>query len=244
MTPLAILGRTRSRVMSARVGGSSDAIKEANATVNASGRGLNRNARQMAIAIGFLESCFGLPGLHCGDSWQKEDGTPSYNWGALVGSGTDGSIEHKDNAPDGTPVVYNFKAFNTMGEGFSAFLSTWARSDVSGDKTIPHEETVLDAATRGDAYNVAKTMYAHRYYGGTPTGAGAWHPSMGSDDERRIQTYANAIVGAARTVAGALGESMTLRSDPVPAQSSGVPWWGWPVVVALVGGIFYRVLRW
>lgn len=188
-----------------RVGASASTVAEANAVVHARAGDWTDAQRQMALAIGRLESGFGVDG-----SWLLEDGTPSYNWGALTGSGTAGSLKHGDNEPDGTPVTYSFQAFHSMAEAFDAFRRTWTRSDVSADKAIPHEATVNDAAARGDAYAVARTMYAHRYYGGTPTGSGAWHPSMGSDDERRIQTYAKAIVGSAAEIARQIGEPLAV----------------------------------
>lgn len=190
-------------------------IREANAVVLRNAPQLNAAQRQIALAIGNLENEYGT-----GKGWLKEDGTPSYNWGALTGSGTDGSIYHLDNRADGTQVKYSFKSFNSMDEGFQSFFKTWSRNDVSADKTyIDHEINALIPASRGDAYNVARTMFVHRYYEGTPTGAGAWHPSMGSDDERRVQSYAKAILGSAKTVSSAINEPLAV-SLVIPESAS------------------------
>lgn len=185
----------------------------------------------MALAIGRLESGFGVDG-----SWLLGDGTPSYNWGALTGSGTAGSLTHSDNAADGTRVTYSFQAFHSMAEAFDAFRRVWTRGDLAGvgcdsrtdgcaEIIANHEASVNDAAARGDAYAVARTMYAHGYYGGTPPGSGAWHPSEGSDAERRIQTYAKAIVGSAAEIARQLGEPLAVAyvgPGGAPSSSSGV----------------------
>lgn len=212
-----------------RVGASVDTVREANAIIESrTDWGLAQ--RLAALAIVRLESDFGVSG-----SWLMIDGSPSYNWGALTGSGTAGSISHGDNAPDGTPVTYNFQAFHNPAEAFDSFRRTWTRGNVSGDKDIPHERTVEAAAARGDAYNVAKTMYAHRYYGGTPSGAGAWHPSMGSDDERRIQTYAKAIVGSAAVIASQLGVKSPLFFEVAPPKSEFTI--GAAIVPAAIGGV-------
>lgn len=167
-------------------------IRQADAVVRSHHSGLNAAARHIVLAIGLLETGFGVDG-----SWLLEDGTPSYNWGGLVGSGTAGSLVHKDRNPDGSPTEYKFKAFNNMGEAFDAFYATWSHGNVKGigHPDVKAEETVLPAAARGDARAVAATMYAHGYYGGI----------AGKADDR-IDAYAKAIDGAARTVSAALGE--------------------------------------
>lgn len=187
---------------------SSATIQKANAVVLAKRPELNRAARQIVLAIGQLETGFGVDG-----SWLFEDGTPSYNWGGLVGAGTNGSLVHGDHNPDGSPVEYKFQAFHTMEEAFEKFFSVWSRGDISGvgHPDVTHEPTTLPAAARGDARAVATTMYAHGYYGGVAGGA---------DD--RIDAYAKAIDGAAKTVAAALGEKsdVVLSAKGAPAVST------------------------
>lgn len=226
-------------------------IREADAVVRAHRPELNAAARHIVLAIGLLETGFGVDG-----SWLFEDGSPSYNWGGLVGAGTNGSLVHSDHAPDGTPVEYKFKAFDNMGEAFSAFYATWSHGDVKGigHPDVKHEETVLPAAGRGDARAVATTMYAHGYYGGV----------KGNADDR-IDAYAKAIDGAARTVSAALGEKSgvtlsTKGSDkklgPIVATrtkaaaiAGGLGALAWlalsaPVLPVVVGaGVLYHVLR-
>src|SRR5574341_833403 len=141
-----------------RVGATASIVKEASQVVK-DRAGWPMPMRHMALAIGRLESDFGVSG-----SWRMPGGVPSFNWGALTGKGTAGSLTHGDNAADGTPITLDFQAFHTMSEGFDAFRKVWTRGDVAGDKSIPHEPTVIDAASRGDALSVARTMYAHRYY--------------------------------------------------------------------------------
>ncbi len=171
---------------------SSATIRQANAAVLARHSELNRAAREIVLAIGLLETGYGVDG-----SWTFADGTPSYNWGGLVGTGTAGPLVHGDHAPDGTPVEYKFQAFHNMDEAFDAFYNVWARGDVGGvgHPEVDHEVSVLEAASRGDARAVATTMYAHGYYGG-----------IGGSAQDRIDTYAKAIAGASKTVASAIGE--------------------------------------
>ncbi len=174
-------------------------IQKANAVVLARRPELNRAARQIVLAIGLLETGFGVDG-----AWLFEDGTPSYNWGGLVGKGTNGSLVHGDHNPDGSPTKYSFKAFHNMDEAFDAFYTTWSRGDIAGigHPDVTHEPTTLAAAARGDARGVATTMYAHGYYGG-----------VAGDAAARIDAYAKAIDGAARTVAAALGETSDVKLD-------------------------------
>jgi len=181
-------------------------IRQADAVVRRRQPSLNAAARQIALAIGLLESGYGVDG-----SWVFEDGTKSYNWGALVGKGTAGSIDHGDKTADGAPTSYLFKAFRSMDEGFDAFFATWSRGDISGigHPEVVHETTTLPPASRGDARGVATTMYAHGYYTGV----------KGTADDR-IDAYANAIVGAARTVANAIGEPLAVTLSAKPIASS------------------------
>jgi hypothetical protein len=120
---------------------------------------------------------------------------------------------------EGAPTTYEFMAFNTMREGLQAFVGTWGRDDT------------LSAASRGDAHGIAAAMYGHHYFTG----------SKGTDADR-VNAYAAAIVGSAGSIAAALGEPMSISAGGSSGVAA-VPWWGWPIVIALVGGIFYRVIR-
>lgn len=214
MTPLAHIHRVRDR---ARVSGLST-IQTANAILLDIAPGYNRAQRHAALAVANLESGFGVSG-----SWILEDGTPSYNSGAITCNasrkGTAGCFSHGDVTADDKPTTYEFMAFNTMREGLQAFVNTWGREDT------------LAAASRGDAHGIAAAMYGHGYY------TGRTH-----DAATNIAAYASAILGSARSVADAIGEPMSITAGG-SSSVAGVPWWGWPMVIALVGGIFYRVLR-
>jgi len=177
---------------SARVGASVSLIKQANAVVLANAPQLNRAQRHEAIAIGNFETGFGVSG-----TWLFDDGTPSYNWGGLVGTGTRGPLTHGDVAPDGTPVKYGFQAFNSMDEGFRAFLRTWSKADT------------LDAASDGDAIGTARAMYGHHYFGGTK-----------GTDEDRIQLYGKGIYNGSVEAAKILGEPISVSSVERRSASS------------------------
>lgn len=204
----------------ASVGASASLIKQANAVVLANAPQLNRAQRHEAIAIGNFETGFGVSG-----SWLFDDGTPSYNWGGLVGKGTNGSLTHGDRAPDGTPVTYGFQAFNSMDEGFRAFLKTWSRAP--GDS--------LDAASEGDAIGTARAMYGHHYFGGTK-----------GTDEDRIQLYGHGIYNGAVEVANVLGEPVSVslverkRSVPILTAPNAV---GFAVVTAACAAVGYWLYK-
>lgn len=159
---------------------SASVIREANAVVLRNAPQLNAAQRQLALAIGDFETGFGVSG-----SWLMPDGTPSYNWGGLVGSGTKGSISHGDINPDGTPHPgVSFKAFNNMDDAFNSFYRTWSKSDT------------LQAAAAGNATLTAKAMYGHGYFGGVSGTA-----------EDRIRAYGKGIYGVSKTIASVIGES-------------------------------------
>lgn len=216
----------------AKIGASASLIKQAAAIAAGKLGASNLDAIQTAVAIGILETDLGTSGSWVcnGNCSDLEDGDPSFNWGGLVGKGTAGSIDHGDRNPDGTPTHYNFQAFHSMAQAFAAFYGTWTRGDVAGDRvTLPHEKTVLAAASRGDALAVATTMYAHRYYGG-----------VAGDANARILAYAKAIVSASKVVAAALGqpELVTLRatgSDGGGASIGGSL--AWAALGAAVAGV-------
>lgn len=216
------------------VGASSSVISQANAIITSS-TDWNAAERQIALAIGLLETGFGVDG-----SWLFDDGTPSYNWGGLVGTGTRGTLSHGDKDASGASTTYGFKAFNSMQEGFDAFKATWTRGDMSGvGHDIVHEESVDDPASRGDALGVATTMYAHGYY----TGAGG-------TDQDRINAYANAIVGAAQTVANALGEPLAVQlSNPATGLAAALHiskktlWVAWGVLATAAGALAWTISK-
>jgi len=167
------------------VGVSSDLVRQADAVVRANAPQLNAAQRQMALAIGALETGFGVSG-----TWLFDDGTPSYNWGGLVGSGTAGSLTHGDINPDGTPTSMGFQAFNNMDEAFRSFLRTWSK---------PGNQ---EAAITGDALATARSMCANGYFGGTRGTA-----------EDRAQLYAKGILSTAKVIASQLGEPLAVNWD-------------------------------
>jgi len=167
------------------VGVSSDLIRQADAVVRANAPQLNAAQRQMALAIGILETGFGVSG-----DWLFDDGTPSYNWGGLVGSGTAGSLQHGDIDPTGKGTHYGFQAFNNMDEAFRSFLRTWSK---------PGNQ---EAAITGDALATARSMCTNGYFGGTKGTA-----------EDRAQLYAHGILNSAKTVASQLGEPFAVNWD-------------------------------
>jgi len=175
------------------VGASTSTIRQADAAVRSVTPSMNDAERQIVLAIGLLESGFGVSGR-----WLKPDGEPSYNWGAVVGKGTDGSVFPGDKDASGTPTSPPFKAFNTMAEGYKSFYGTFAKTDTNA------------AAMKGDALGTARAMYGHHYFTGTK-----------GTDEERIRLYAGAIVGAARQVAAALGETLHVDEVPPEGASSG-----------------------
>lgn len=227
-SPVDAMFRAYDRAYAAtRVGASSDTIAQANSII-VNSTDWNAAQRQSAVGIGILETDLGV-----GGSWLKPDGTPSYNWGGLMGSGTDGFIVHGDVNPDGSPIepTPHFKAFHTMQEAFDAFRATWTRGDVAGlgHPDIAHEEFVDDPASRGDALGIATTMYAHGYFGG-----------VGGSDQDKINKYATAIVNGAKQVAAALGEPLAVQySNPSPIAgihlSGKTLWIGWGLLATAAG---------
>lgn len=164
--------------------------------------GEDTNVRAIALAIGLGEADFGL---HA--PWLMPDGKPSYTWGLLIGSGTNGSVVHEDKNPDGSiRASQPFQAFHNQDEAVAAFWGTWARADT------------LAAARSGDASETARAMYGHGYFGGAPP-KGVRPEDWSAED--RIQAYASMIERGARQVAGALGEKNSVHMGE---RRDGVPW--------------------
>ncbi len=114
--------------------------------------------------------------------WLMPDGSPSYNWGAVVGKGTAGTIAHADRTADNKSTTSNFAAFHTPEEGFEFWASRW-------EKIPKGTGAALKAAADGNARGVAEAMYAACWFTGT----------SGTDAER-IDAYAKVILGAAQHV--------------------------------------------
>lgn len=173
--------------------------------------GLPKPIRQIVLAIGWLESRYGLT-----SDWQLPNGSPSYNWGALVYTGASpGRLDHGDKKADGTGTVYSFAAYNSAADGFRAFLATWKRADT------------FAAASAGNATATAAAMYGHGYF----TGAG------GTANDR-IAAYAKAILSSAELVANTLGEPIAVT---LGGSSGGLPG-GMGTAVAL--GLAIAVAEW
>lgn len=162
------------------------------------------SARQIALAIGWFESRYGVP--YAKDSSFAPGGVPSYNWGALVYTPTRAPrfIRHDDHHPDGTlnPGV-PFAAYNSWADGARGFLDVWVRPDTYA------------AAVGGSAQLVAAAMYRRGYYSNVHKG----------DDARNIAEYAQAIYDTARAVALAIGEPLAVHRDskilPPPPVAKG-----------------------
>lgn len=146
----------------------------------------------VATAIGWTESRFGVT-----PDWQFPDGTPSFNWGAAVGTGGKGHLEHPDKDKDGKPIVSQFAAFFTPEDG----LTYWLHA-------MPPE--AIKAAQQGNARGVSEAMYAHCLFTGT----------KGADADR-IDAYAQLIVGAAGHVRSFLNPKL-LEAASGPAEPNKV----------------------
>lgn len=186
----------RARSSGTRTSGFSSDVTTADATVRAVLGDVAPSLRHVILAIGFFESGYGLAG-----SWLRSDGSPSYNWGALVGSGTAGSISHHDVDRDGHPYTTDFQAHASMADGLRSFMKTFSRDEA------------VAPATRGDATAVAEALYRHGYFTG----------SKGTD-QARIDLYAQAIVNTAAQIAAALGEvpdvALRVPSSASPAKTA------------------------
>jgi hypothetical protein len=142
-------------------------------------------AKKIALAIGWAESRFGLP-----PDWQfppgpgRPEGAPSYNWGAMVMTGSAGTLPHADHTADGKPVTWGFAAWNTAEEGFGA----WARM-----MERPGLAPALKAMREGNALGVAEGMYADCLFSGTCP------PDC--SDTARIERYGKLILGAVKHLA-------------------------------------------
>lgn len=148
---------------------------------------IGRPMRQIALAIGLAESELGV-----GPSWRVAGGAPSWNFGALTTTNpAQPSIPHPDKDASGKPIVQAFAAFPSQEAGIKAFLNTWG-------------DAAFTAAVTGDAGAVASIMYDRGYYTGTS-----------GTREERIAAYRGMIVGAANTVAKALGEPLEVVAGTV-----------------------------
>lgn len=148
------------------------------------------NLRHVVLAIGWLENHFGLsPAWMYKDSSGKD--VPSYNWGAIGWTPGDLFTEKPDKDKYGKLIMRKVAVFASMRDGLIGFLKKW-------DRPATHS-----FAEDGDAWSVADQMFAFGYYTGvegTPVD--------------RIYAYAKAIDGAARFVAGVLGEKTDVFLKP------------------------------
>lgn len=169
-------------------------------------------AKQVALAIGYEESRYGVT-----KDWIKSDGSPSYNWGAIMGNGDAGVITHADHTADGKPVTWKFAAFTSPEAGFDYWASRWEKIP----KSAPG--ATLKAASVGNARGVSEAMYAACWFSGTCP------PSC--TDDQRIDAYANVIVGAAKHVVPLLdvgpdaeGESAVVLGERLGLPLGNCPW--------------------
>lgn len=156
---------------------------------------IGRPMRQIALAIGLAESELGV-----GPSWRVSSGAPSWNFGALTTTNpAQPSIPHPDKDKSGKPIVQAFAAFPDQRAGIRAFLNTWG-------------DLAFAAASTGDAGAVASIMYDRGYYTGTS-----------GTREERIAAYRGMILGAANTVAKALGDPLEVTAGPVLPKGTSAP---------------------
>lgn len=155
------------------------------------------NAIVLAISDGWFESYLGGTG-----SFLLPDGTPSWNWGAVMARKGMAFFNHGDHQADGTPFVGGFAVFPSMEEGFRFWR-----------KIMPSQS--IAAMQRGDGYEMARAMFVAGYYSnvdpdpiGDPRGSTA-------GDKRRIQGYANKLASVAKVVESTLGLPSTLVSSVV-----------------------------
>lgn len=142
----------------------------------------NESQEEIIAAIGKFESNYGLTGQFA------PTGQPSYNWGAITGTGPTGlAVTLNDRDKNGKIIVSQFRAYDDAKAGLLDFLKVWAHPGTT------QETAILSDSGDGNALAVARRMYANGYYTGT---AGT--------DEQRIQAYANAIAGAAKAYAAAV----------------------------------------
>ena len=163
--------------------------------------------RQAALAIGLMESIYGLQTPWAVFQQSSAPGAPlagalrpSYNWGAVVASKpTDDYFRRGDKNATGAPITQKFYAAKGPDEGLTRFLDVWGRN-----------ADVIKAAATGDALLVAIAMYNHGYFTGT----------AGSPLERAT-AYAKALDGAARTVSAVLKEPQVFGLKKQPATAAG-----------------------
>jgi hypothetical protein len=145
------------------------------------------NAKQIFASIGYFESRYGLA-----DNFLMPDGSPSFNWGALVGKGPAGSVITNDHDKAGNLVKgVPFMAFFDAPSGLRKFLEVLIHPGTG------QELPAIAEANAGDARALATRMYKNGYYGG-----------FGSTDQERIDGYVSAIVGNARDYAKAIGQPL------------------------------------
>jgi len=144
----------------------------------------NDAASVIALAIGYAESRFGVT-----PDWQYPDGTPSWNWGAMIVypyTTTDPTkfITHGDHTADNKPTTLKFASYPDAAAGIRRWVTQLPKASKA-------------AAIKGDAYGVAKGMYdAHWFSSVCPPFC---------TDEARIGSYASVIKGASARVTSTLG---------------------------------------
>jgi hypothetical protein len=156
--------------------------------------GFNTAQRQIVGAIGYFESRFGVQGAFA------PGGKPTYNWGAVTGSGNAGSIQAQDHDKNGKLITVNFRKYLTAKDGLLDFAKIWAK---------PQAE-MLQLAGNGDAQGVAERMFRNGYYVG-----------FGDTEAQRIGGYAKAIYGAAKAYAAVMKEPLAVDA---PAGASTTPY--------------------
>jgi hypothetical protein len=149
------------------------------------------NAIVLAISDGWFESYLGGTG-----SFLLPNGTPSWNWGAVMARKGMAFFNHADHKPDGKPFTGGFAVFPSMEEGFKFWR-----------KIMPAQS--IAAMQTGDAYEMARAMFVAGYYSnvddaplGDPEG-----------DKRRVQGYANALASTSKVVESELGLPANLVSS-------------------------------
>lgn len=150
------------------------------------------NAALLAIANGWFESYLGGTG-----SFLLPDGTPSWNWGAVMARKGMKFFNHGDHKADGTPFTGGFAVFPSMADGFAFYK-----------KILPAQSVA--AMQTGDAFGMARAMFVAGYYDNVDSEPVGSPRGSTEGDRRRIQGYANALVATAKKIAPMLGMNPNL----------------------------------
>jgi len=147
-------------------------------------------AQRMILAVGLLESGFGLGSswwvVRPGDSGAKV--VPSFNWGAAHAADGADSFPHFD--PDAGAIV-DHGVYSSLDDGLAAFMRVWTNG--KNDTIAP--------ASKNDFLEVAKAMCLNGYFGDYCSSATSATDSAAlARDKAKIQDYAGALQSSANFI--------------------------------------------